>query len=273
MGTQAPADSILFCRCDMSVPDAHRVAGGEVIAFSSRSPARDSDNEDAAAVIPVNGRRGVLAVADGVGGQPCGVDAANGALAALAECVEARPSMTDEGLRSALLDGFELANRRVMDLGTGAATTMAAVELDGPSIRPFHVGDSMILVVGQRGKLKHQTLSHSPVAYGVAAGLLDPEEALHHEERHIVSNIVGSPQMSIDVGSPLHLAARDTVLLATDGLFDNLHVEEIIDRLRKGPLDEVAATIAADARQRMEHPGPDDPSKPDDMTFLVYRRA
>ncbi len=40
---------------------------------------------------------------------------------------------------------------------------------------------------------------------------------------HIVSNVVG-----VDVGSALELAARDTLLIASDGLVDNLKTEEIV---------------------------------------------
>ncbi len=129
----------------------------------------------------------------------------------------------------------------------------------------------MILVVGQRGKLKLQTVPHSPVGYAVEAGLLDEKEAIHHEDRHLVSNIVGSPEMTIEVGRTLKLRPRDTVVLGSDGLFDNLHVEEITEIVRKGPLAAAASALADICRRRMDEPEPGRPSKPDDLTFLVYR--
>ncbi|MEN8164347.1 MAG: ATP-binding protein, partial [Acidobacteriota bacterium] len=48
-------------------------------------------------------------------------------------------------------------------------------EIDGRSIRPYHVGDSQAVVCGQRGKLKLQTMAHAPVAYAVEAGVLDED--------------------------------------------------------------------------------------------------
>src|SRR5690606_26158083 len=111
---------------------------------------------------------------------------------------------------------------RILDLGVRSAATLALAELSSSGIRPYHVGDSMILILGGRGKVKLQTVSHSPVGYGVESGLLNEQEAMFHEDRHLVSNMIGCPEMRIEIG-PWHcLAARDTLLIATDGLFDNL---------------------------------------------------
>ncbi len=257
-----------FTRQDMEAPLVHPVAAGTVAIFSARSPAKSTDNEDGAALISVADDRAVLAVADGVGGQRSGAEAADLALAVLVKCVGAGDV---EHLRSAVLDGFEQANARIVEMGVGAATTLAAVEIDGASVRPYHVGDSMILVVGNRGKVKLHTVSHSPVGYAVEAGLLDEKEAIHHEDRHLVSNIVGTPEMRIEVGRTLKLRPRDTVILGTDGLFDNLHLEEITELVRMGPLSRVAEALARACRKRMCEPQPGHPSKQDDVTFLLYR--
>jgi len=265
-----PQERLYFDR-HMTRPEGLAVAGGRAAVFSACSPAKDTPNEDAAAVIPFNGWAGVLAVADGLGGVPAGEHAAEIALRALKTAI--RQGARDAALlRTAILDGLEEANRRVQALGVGAATTIAVIELQETSVRPYHVGDSMILVVGQRGKVKLETISHSPVAFAVEAGFLDKEEAMHHEDRHLVSNVIGSPAMKIEIGPTIKLAPRDTVLLASDGLSDNLHTEEIIERVRKGPIEAAAAGLAADAARRMTEPKNDQPSKPDDLTFILFRR-
>ena len=64
----------------------------------------------------------------------------------------------------------------------------------------------------------------------------------------------------------------DTLVLGSDGLFDNLHLEEITEYVRKGPLPRAAEAMADACRRRMCEPQPDHPSKPDDLTFLLYRR-
>ena len=198
--------------------------------------------------------RAVLALADGLGGRRSGAEAAELALRVLTECIAAAVAAAgaDDAplLRTAILDGFERANGAVAGLGTGAATTLAAVEIDGAVIRPYHAGDSMILAVGQRGRMHLKTLPHSPVGYGEAAGLLDADEAIHHAERHLVSNVVGSAEMRIDVGPPLTLHPRDTLVVASDGLFDNLHVEEIVEHVRKGDLVAASEGLVSHARRR-----------------------
>lgn len=246
--------------------------GGAAALYSTRAPDKDGPNEDGAALIPAGEHRGVLAVADGMGGRPAGATAAAIALGCLKERV-AGAEDDEASLRAAILDGVEQGNRRILDLGVGAATTLAVAEIAGGTLRPFHVGDSGILVVGQRGKVKRQTVMHSPVGYAYEAGVLDEQEALHHDERHLVSNMVGAPDMRIEVGSALRLAARDTVLLATDGLLDNLSLREIVETIRTGPLPTAAATLATRCAQRMQTPDRDHPSKPDDLTFVLFRQA
>ncbi len=259
----------LFADEDMSEPKLLRLAGGEAVVYSRRCPGQDA-NEDCAACFALEAG-GVLAVADGMGGGPAGGSASRMVVDCLREALAGNP-LESGAVRAAILDGVEEANRRILDLSVGAGTTFAAAELLVDTLRPSHVGDSEILVVGQRGRLKLQTVSHSPVGYAVEAGMLDGEEALHHDERHLVSNLVGSAEMRIVVGSPLALAPRDTVLLGTDVLFDNLVFDEIVEAIRAGPLERAAQDLGEAAVMRMQEPVEGQPSKPDDLTFILYRR-
>ena len=259
-----------FVGRDMSEAEVHTFSAGVVAVYSSRCPEKESANEDAALLLPCDGGRGVLAVADGFGGQPAGAQASERALSAVAGAVQKALSEGSE-LREGILNGFEQANEAVCALGVGAATTLAVVEIADDLVRPYHAGDSEVLVVGQRGKVKLTTLSHSPVGYAVEAGVLEESEALDHEDRHIVSNLVGSSEMRIDVGPVLKLSQRDTVLIASDGLFDNLQIDEIVGRIRKGPLGRAADALAGACRRRMQNPTDGLPSKPDDLTFMLFR--
>ena len=264
-------DSVRFFR-DLDMRDAEvcSIASGVAAVYTARCPGKETPNEDAAALIPCGARSAVLAVADGFGGQAAGEQAARIALDALTSAVD-KAIAAGSALRAGILDGFERANEAVTGLGVGAATTLAALEIESGQVRPYHVGDSMILVVGQRGKLKLQTVSHSPVGYAVEAGYLEEDEALHHEDRHIVSNMVGSPEMRIEIGPTRRLRPRDTVLIGSDGLFDNLQANEIMELVRKGPLSDAARLLSTRCGQQMQSPDEGQASKPDDLTFILYR--
>jgi len=270
MTAEVPQSARLYLDRDMAEPDVYSMAGGIAVVCSARCPDKQTPNEDAAVLIPVSEKAAVLVVADGLGGAQAGETAAEMAVRALKDAV--RESIRERRpVRVAILDGIERANRDVQAPGVGAATTLAVAEVDGNVVRPYHVGDSMVLVMGQHGKVKLQTVAHSPVGFAVEAGLLDEHEALHHEDRHIVSNVIGTPNMRVEIGSPMELAPYDTLLLASDGLLDNLAVAEIIEQLRAGDLLAAAARLAEDARRRMIQPTEGLPSKPDDLTFVAFR--
>ena len=264
-------DAFLCVEAEVEESEPRAIARGEAVVWSSRCPGKTTPNEDAAALVPTIEGGGVLIVADGMGGGPAGEQASGIAIRAMAHSVEEAVRAGDL-VRSAILNAFDKANDDILALGVGAGTTLALVEIQDHSVRPYHVGDSMILLVGQRGRLKLQSISHSPVGYAVEAGVLDETEALHHEARHLVSNMLGSADMRIELGAPISMARRDTLLLATDGLFDNLRTDEIVQIVRTGRLARASKRLVDLARSRMTEPRADEPSKPDDLTFLLYRR-
>lgn len=245
-------------------------AGGQISVTSWRSPEHDGANQDGAMVVWPTPECLVLAVADGVGGLPGGDSASSLALHALRDALRVRLA-DGADLREAILSGFDRANRAVLQRGNGGATTLAVVEIDGGRMRSYHVGDSGVLVFGGRGKVRLQTISHSPVGYAVEAGVLDEQQAMSHEDRHLVSNVVGDRAMHMGMSYPLRLKPMDTVLLASDGLFDNAFTDEVIEHLRKGALHEAAGRLARQCHARMASARDGVPSKPDDLTLVAYR--
>lgn len=270
---EATLESRLFINQDLQEGEIVSLESGNAAIYSAPSPDRNREgdaNEDSAAVFQLGEKTAVLAVADGCGGLRGGQQASGIAITLL------KKSITDalkeeRDLRYGILNGFEQANKKVLEMGIGAATTLAALEIQGNRVRPYHAGDSTIIVVGQRGKIKKQTVAHSPVGYAVEGGFLDEASAMFHEDRHLISNMIGASDMHIEIGPPIELAARDTVILATDGLSDNLNTLEIIDTIRTGSLGKSLKALSERARGRMQNPGNGNPSKLDDLTFIVYR--
>jgi serine/threonine protein phosphatase PrpC len=247
------------------------VGGGSVIAFTERAPDKDTENEDTLAIIPWGPESVVMVVADGAGGLPAGKRASLTAVSSLVEALSVAMSET-VALRTAILDGIEAANEAVMRLSNGSATTMTVVTIEGRIARCYQIGDSEALVVGQRGRIKLQTTAHSPTGFAVEAGFLDEREALHHAERHLVSNFLGTSDMKIDIGAPVELRPRDTGLLASDGVMDNEHLHETIEHIRKGPADAAVNAVVDLARGRMQANNSNEPSKPDDLSLILYRK-
>ncbi len=260
----------LFLGTDLGGVESFRLANGTVCVFTARAPGKQTDNEDSLGLIPCSETACVLAVADGLGGLPAGDQASSTAVQELSQSVTAH-CKRQLSLREAILDGIERANSTIVQAATGSGTTLAAVEIDNHAIRPYHVGDSAILVSGQRGRIKYLTITHSPVGYAVEAGLVEADEAIYHEERHLVSNIIGTAEMRVEIGPRIQLAPRDTLVIASDGLFDNLQIEEISDTVRSGPLATAAESLAAICRTRMTEYSETRPHKPDDLGFILFR--
>lgn len=271
MSLAATCQSHLLINQQIDIAQTMEFAGGTVAYLTRRDPHKLTANEDAIALLPVNPTAGVLVIADGCGGQANGQMASQLAIEALAESIAGCENCVN--LRAPILDGFEAATRRVRELGTGAATTLIAIEINAGIIRTFHVGDSQALLVGSRGKVKLQTQSHSPVGYAVEAGMLTEKAALQHEDRHLISNVIGSDDSHIDMGLPRKLAKQDTLLIGSDGLFDNLRLDEIVQLIRKGPLQRSITALANIVAQRMANQSPSLPSKPDDLSIVVFRQS
>jgi serine/threonine protein phosphatase PrpC len=274
MAAASPNKISVLSERDLDVPQLTGFAGGQIALFSRRCPGRETVNQDSAAAAETPGRSGLLMIADGVGGMQSGHHASAVAVESVCSQLD-RYTGDPQQLRSPVLDGFEEANRRICALGVNAATTLAVVEVHENRIRPYHVGDSMILLCGQRGRLHWQSISHSPVGYAVESGLMDESDAMSHPDRHFVSNIVGCAEMRIEVGPSLTMGARDTLLLCSDGLSDNLSTDEIVSVVRCGDLLQAVQKLVdlATARMCLPQGQTEQPSKPDDLTIIAFRRT
>ncbi len=241
---------------------------GEVAYFSDRSPAKDSPNEDALGVIPVNEETTILVVADGLGGMPAGEQASQ----TVVECLIESLKNTDISIREAILNGIDDANQTILDLKTGSGTTVSIAELTGNKLRTYHAGDSLIILTTSHGNIKYQSLSHSPIGYALICGAINAENAMLHPERNLISNYVGCADMHINIGPIIELAPLDTLLLSSDGLSDNLYEDEICEYIRKGPMLEGINELIFNCQENMLEPLADRRCHPDDLTIISFRQ-
>jgi PPM family protein phosphatase len=229
-------------------------------------------SEDSLALVPL--QDGVLAVvADGAGGHPSGDQASRIAIQSVTRQILAAVSER-RSHRDAILDGFELAHERIGSDFPGAATTLVAVEFEvqagKPRLRTFHSGDSAAYVYGGRGRLRRATVHHSPVGYAVRAGAISMDQALFEADLNLVENLVGHGDLRIEVGTWFELHPRDTIIVGSDGLFDNVLPSELGVACRHGSLAAVAEQLGALVKRRMAGKGRG-PSKEDDLSCLLIR--
>lgn len=251
---------------ETSVVDSFAFLNSTCVWSSTRCIDKDTHNEDACLAMELSKGSGVLAVADGAGGHALGDHASALQISCLKRALQL-DNVDPLNLREPILNAIEDCNRQLLAEGKGSATTITVLEIQNNVVRPYHVGDSSAIITGQRGVVKMQTLSHSPVALGIEAGLLKPEAAIKSDERHLVLNLVGTEEMRIEIGAPVQLSKFDTVLLCSDGLTDNLSLKRITEIIRKGPTQEQAELLRQLCLKSMQK----DIGHADDLTLLVAR--
>ncbi len=243
---------------------------GELVYFSTRSPTKETPNEDALGIVAVDNQTTVIIVADGMGGMPAGEQASRIIVKTLiAKLQDKQPQQLT---RDAILNGIDTASAEIQALKTGAGSTVSVAEISGNHLRTYHAGDSLILLTSSHGNIKYLPMSHSPIGYALECGAIDQVPAMMHNERNLISNYVGSNDMFIHIGPIVELAPQDTVIIASDALSDNLYEQEISEFIRKGALlDSVNEMITA-CRKNMIETQPDRRCHPDDFTFVCFRQ-
>ena len=199
-------------------------------------------NQDSYALLP---ERDLFIVADGMGGHQGGEVASRLAIETLQ--VAYQDASTDS-----LTDAIAVANHRIRNEGDadpnlrGMGTTVVALalipeEADEPTDdedQPEHlvianVGDSRAYLY-RDGALAQLTEDHSVVADLVREGRITAEEAEVHPQRNIVTRVLGVYE-SVDVDLwPIDPAITgDRILLCSDGLFNEVGIDQIGSVLRR----------------------------------------
>jgi protein phosphatase len=203
-------------------------------------------------------------VADGMGGYEGGQEASRLAVDTVLEVYEAG---SVEGPQAILLESLRTAHERIRAFAdthpefTGMGTTCTAVAIHDKLLYFAHVGDSRLYLV--RGpRIDRLTTDHSYVGRLVAAGMISPEEAETHPQRHILTAALGAGSEVTPEGPdlPVPLEAGDRLLLCTDGLWSLISEEELHDTLSDQSVSDACGTLVSLARDR---------GGPDNITLQV----
>lgn len=212
-------------------------------------------------------RKGRLAiVADGMGGYEGGQEASRLAVEAIEETYAGIPEGDPQGW---LLAGFYAAHQRILQYADqnpelrGMGTTSTAVALLGNLLYYAHVGDSRLYLV-RDSSISRLTYDHSYVSRLVEKGLISPEEAESHPQRHILTAALGAgAEIFPDFpDSPISLMHGDVLVLCTDGLWSLVSEGEIHSAVVGAKPDAACRGLVEAAKQR---------GGPDNITVQVLR--
>ena len=218
-----------------------------------------SGNEDNYLMVP---ERGVFVVADGMGGHAAGDVASRLAADCFARAAAALPAAPLRGpdllgaLQGAVSEAHTaLAAHAVLHPETsGMGATVAAAFLAPGRAHLVWLGDSRAYRI-RDGRPAQLTRDHSLVNSLVARGVIPPEAARLHPDRHIITRALGIGARGPADTAETDLAPGDILLLCSDGLTDAVSsgALALAASMHDDPQDLCHALI----RAANEHGGPD----------------
>lgn len=180
--------------------------------------------------------RWLFVVADGMGGHAAGDVASRLTIEALRGADG--PQLSADTIRQAVA----AANARVLNhargnaqsVGMGCTVAGAGLVVSGEQCdwAVFNLGDSRVYSMADE-TFQQVTTDHSEVQELIAAGVVTPEEARTHPQRHVITRAIGEvPPSPLDL-VVLPALAGQRLLVATDGLTSEVVDEEIATVLRE----------------------------------------
>jgi protein phosphatase len=246
---------------DRSHDAARLVVRVRAAGHTDTGPVRDA-NEDA---LCLEGRLGLYAVADGMGGHRAGEVAAQLALEALVEQVTAsrQPGFAWPYGRDAardlaaneLVHAVRAANARVVEAGerdpalSGMGTTLTALALGAGHVAIASVGDSRGYLV-RDGAVQQLTHDDTWLATVLGRDAAREASARAHPMRHVLTSIVGTRDSAEPEVVSHDARPGDVFVLTTDGLHNVVDDDTIGRLVVAGGLEDAASRLVNEALLR-----------------------
>jgi protein phosphatase len=218
-----------------------------------------SRNEDA---VFCDAERGLVILADGMGGRNAGDVAARMTVSLLAERLENqdfRNMETDVIVRE--LDAqIAGVHRDIRNFSlyhpqwSGMGTTLILGLFVRDKIMLAHVGDSRCYRL-RRKELEALTRDHSLLQEQIDQGLVTPEKARFFPLRHLLTQAIGVEEMAQPDFNGYDIEFDDLYLFCSDGLYDMMETEDILHILQKSAarLSDAAEALVAAANANGGH--------------------
>ena len=212
-------------------------------------------------------RKGRLAiVADGMGGYEGGLEASRMAVETVRQVYV---SQVDGDAQAALVAGIQAGHAAIQQYAVehpelqGMGTTCTAAAIVGEKLCFAHVGDSRLYLI-REGVATRLTRDDSYVGRLVESGIVRPEDAESHPQRHILTAALGSGrEVEPNVpGAPVAVQAGDVLVLCSDGLWSQVPEAELARIAQTKTPAEACSQLVRAAIQR---------GGPDNITVIVLR--
>ena len=198
---------------------------------------RLSNEDQALALINASGNV-LLVVCDGMGGQNKGDMASALAIDTIASSFKNRKGFwNSQFARMWVSRTIREANKSIYEQSQsnpsyhGMGTTITLLLLIGDAAIMGQVGDSRCYFLKNGRELVQMSEDQTYVGYLLRTGQINQEEALTHPKRHVLMNALGIyPSASIDLKTFPYSGER--ILLCSDGLYNNVPVNDIASVLR-----------------------------------------
>jgi protein phosphatase len=238
---------------------------GDLAYYTCSRPCSNRPNQDGIGVRIFESGTTLLAVADGLGGHANGQEAAKIAIERLLRfrIKSARQRVSEQILRK-----IELAHDWICSLPGGGGTTLVAAEITDSYLRFFNVGDSIGMYCLDKGSVHYKTFEHSVTGLAVESGIMKTQEALDHNQSHVILNALGFQDTRIEMSLPLKRHSKEVILLASDGLTGNLTIDEVSGILSQGSLQDQIHSLVDRTKARMTS----ESGSPDDLTIVLFHR-
>jgi serine/threonine protein phosphatase PrpC len=220
----------------------------------------DRKNEDSLFILGKN-KDLLFGVSDGAGGHPKGAEASKIASTNIIKYFEQNDAPNFANI-------IEKINDDILALKAGAHATLSFGHINENFFRSHSVGDSEIIYWNSNGKELYSNVPQSEVGYLIESGAIDQGDSLDDPNRYLVSNLLGDSSIRIESASRVELKKGHTIVIGSDGLFDNISHEELTNIISGGPFEESFNNLCKICETQEEKSW----KKYDDLSLIVVRK-
>jgi len=195
--------------------------------------------------------KGILIVADGMGGHVYGEIASKMAVELMAEMLAKEEEINEEKIRTII----QMVNVRIYKEAksnrekNGMGTTLTGMIIKGNDCFIGHIGDSRAYLI-RKNTICQITKDHSLVQSLIDKGILTRDAAREHPLKNVISQALG---LNKTVNPDVHrikIEKNDVLFLCTDGLSNPIKDEEILSIVIEGDFESVCDRFLTAVKKR-----------------------